>query len=199
MRQSREEKARTHERILDIASRRIREQGLEGPGVAEIMAAAGMTHGGFYKHFESRDDLIAEATERAVARSDNRFAELTDDADDPLAAYVNWYLSAEHLENPGAGCALAALGDGVRRGDERVRSAYTGQVERYLEHFERFLGGGEDARQRAILAVSALIGSVLLARAVDDDALSDEIRGAVREGITARGSRQGRPARSRKR
>jgi TetR/AcrR family transcriptional repressor of nem operon len=199
MRQSREEKARTHERILEIASKRIREQGLEGPGVAEIMAAAGLTHGGFYKHFESRDDLIAEATERAVARSDKRFAELTDDADDPLAAYVNWYLSAEHLENPGAGCALAALGDGARRGDERVRSAYTGQVERYLEHFERFLGGGEEARQRAIHAVSALIGSVLLARAVDDEALSDEILGAVREGITARGSRPGRPARSRTR
>jgi TetR/AcrR family transcriptional regulator, transcriptional repressor for nem operon len=183
VRTSREEKARTHERILEVAAERIREQGLDGPGVAEIMEAAGLTHGGFYKHFGSRDDLIAEATERAVERSDSRMRELTDDAEDPLAAYVDWYLSAEHRDDPGAGCAVAALGDDVRRADERVRAAYGRQVERYVEHLERLLGGGEDARRRAIRAVSELVGAITLARGVGDEALSEEILSAVREGV----------------
>jgi AcrR family transcriptional regulator len=94
------------ERILDVASERIREQGLDEPGVAEIMQAAGLTHGGFYKHFESRDDLIAQATETALAASDRHVHELTDQAQDTLAAFVDWYLSAEHRDDPGAGCAV---------------------------------------------------------------------------------------------
>jgi TetR/AcrR family transcriptional regulator, transcriptional repressor for nem operon len=183
MRQSREEKAKTHERIVETASRQIREQGLDGPGVAEIMQAAGLTHGGFYKHFGSRDDLIAEATENALAASDRYVHELTDDAEDPLAAFVDWYLSAEHRDGPGHGCAVAALGGDVRRGDERVRTAYREKVERYLDDVERFLGGGEHARRRAVLALSSLVGAVVLARAVDDEALSDEISSAVSEGV----------------
>jgi TetR/AcrR family transcriptional regulator, transcriptional repressor for nem operon len=147
------------------------------------MQAAGLTHGGFYKHFESRDDLIAQATETALAASDRHVHELTDQAEDPLAAFVDWYLSAEHRDDPGAGCAVPALGDDIRRGDERVRSAYRRQVERYFENVERFLGGGEDARRRAILAVSALIGAIVLSRAVDDEALSDEILSEVSKGI----------------
>jgi len=181
VRQSREEKAKTHERIVDVASRRIREQGIDRPGVAEIMEAAGLTHGGFYKHFASRDDLIAEATEEALERSDRRLHELTDDADDPLAAFADWYLSAEHRDAPGAGCAVAALADDVGRGNDRLRSAYRRQLERYIENLEGFLGGGEEARERAILVFSALVGGLVLSRAVDDPALSDEILRAVRE------------------
>jgi TetR/AcrR family transcriptional regulator, transcriptional repressor for nem operon len=184
VRQSRQEKAKTHERIVDVASERIRQQGLDGPAVAEIMQAAGLTHGGFYKHFGSRDDLIAEATENALANSDRHVHELTDQADDPLAAFVDWYLSAQHRDNPGAGCAVPTLGGDVRRGDERLRSAYRQQVERYFETVERFLGDRDDARQQAILTVSALAGALLLARAVDDEALSDEILTAVNEGIS---------------
>jgi TetR/AcrR family transcriptional regulator, transcriptional repressor for nem operon len=183
MRQSREEKAKTHERILEVASERIREQGLEGPGVAEIMQAAGLTHGGFYKHFGSRDELIAEATENALADSDRHLHELTDQAQGSLAAFVDWYLSAEHRDDPGTGCSVAALGDDVRRGDERLRTAYRQQLQRYVEHAEHLLGGGEDARRRAILAVSALAGAIVLSRAVDDEALSDEILSAVNKGI----------------
>jgi TetR/AcrR family transcriptional repressor of nem operon len=183
VRQSRAEKAKTHKRIVDVAAKRIREQGLDGPAVAEIMQAAGLTHGGFYKHFESRDDLIAEAAETALARSDRRTHELTDDAQDPLIAFADWYLSAEHRDDPGAGCALPALGDDVRRGDERVRTAYRRQLERYLDNLERFLGGGPEARPRAILALSALVGAVTLSRAVDDEALADEISSAVSQGI----------------
>jgi TetR/AcrR family transcriptional repressor of nem operon len=184
VRTSREEKAKTHERIVEVAAERIREEGLERPAVAEIMQAAGLTHGGFYKHFGSRDELVAEATEKALAKSDRHVHELTDDARDPLAAFADWYLSAEHRDHPASGCAVAALGGEAARADERVRAAYRAQVERYLDSVERFLGGGEDAHRRAILAFSALVGAVVLARAVDDEALSDEILGAVREGIS---------------
>ena len=185
MRQSREQKADTHERIVEIASGRIREGGIEGPGVAEIMRAAGLTHGGFYKHFDSRDDLIAEAAERAYADADRTRRELTDGADDPLAALVDWYVSARHRDDPAHGCAVVALGADVRRGDERVRAAYTREVERYVAHVERLLGGRAEARSRAIVAVSTLAGAIMLARAVDDPALSDEILRDVREAVKA--------------
>jgi TetR/AcrR family transcriptional repressor of nem operon len=183
VRTSKAEKEKTHERIVEIASRQIREQGLDGPAVAEVMEAAGLTHGGFYKHFGSRDDLIAEATEEALAASERQVHVLTDGVRDPLTAFVDWYLSGGHRDAPGAGCAVAVLGDDARRADERVRSAYGAQVERYVEHLERFLGGGEDGRQRAIVALSALVGAITLARAVDDEALVDEITTAVRAAL----------------
>jgi TetR/AcrR family transcriptional repressor of nem operon len=187
MRQSREEKAKTHERIVEIASARIREAGIEGPGVAEVMRAAGLTHGGFYKHFGSRDDLVAEAADRAFADADQTVHELTDGAEDPLDAYVDWYLSAAHRDDPAHGCPIVALGGDVGRGDDRVRAAYRRQVEKYLANVERLLGGGADARRRAIVAVSTLVGSIMLARAVDDEALSDEILRDVRDAVKARG------------
>src|SRR4051812_38871197 len=106
MRRSREETERTHERIVEIASARIREKGMEGPGVAEIMQAAGLTHGGFYKHFASRDDLIGEAVDRAFADADQTIHELTDDAEDPLGAFVDWYVSTQHRDHPATGCPV---------------------------------------------------------------------------------------------
>jgi TetR/AcrR family transcriptional regulator, transcriptional repressor for nem operon len=180
VRTTKEEKAKTHERIVEIAAQRIREEGLDRPGVAEIMQAAGLTHGGFYKHFGSRDDLIGEATEKAVANSDQFVHELTDDAPEPLAAFVDWYLSAEHRDEPGKGCAVAGLADGARHGDKRVRAAYGRQVERYVENIERFLGGGNDARDQALLIVSAMVGALVLSRAVDEP-LSSELLDTVRE------------------
>ena len=186
MRQSREAKAKTHDRIVEIASARIREAGIEAPGVAEIMQAAGLTHGGFYKHFGSRDDLIAEAADRAFADGDRIVQEVTDGAQEPFAALVDWYASTQHRDNPATGCPVAALGPGVRSGDDRVRGAYRRQVERYLADLERLLGGGEDARRRATVALSTLVGSVVLARAIDDEALSDEILRDVRAALKAR-------------
>ena len=185
MRQSREEKAKTHDRIVGITSARIRETGIEGPGVAEIMQAAGLTHGGFYKHFGSRDDLIAEAADRAFADGDRIVHEVTEGAQEPFAALVDWYVSTQHRDNPATGCPVAALSADVRRGDDRVRGAYRRQVERYLANLERLLGGGEDARRRATVALSTLLGSIVLARAIGDEALSDEILHDVREALKA--------------
>jgi TetR/AcrR family transcriptional repressor of nem operon len=184
MRQSAEEKARTHERIVEIASARIREEGIEGPGVAEIMQAAGLTHGGFYKHFGSRDDLIAEAAEHAFAYADQTLDHHAHDPHDPLASWVDWYVSEQHRDDPGAGrCPVAALVGDVGRADDGVRGGYDALVERYLGVLEDMLGGGGDARQQATIAVSTLVGSLVLARAIDDDTLSDEILRTVREAL----------------
>jgi TetR/AcrR family transcriptional regulator, transcriptional repressor for nem operon len=184
MRQSAEEKTRTHERIVEIASARIREEGIEGPGVAEIMQAAGLTHGGFYKHFGSRDDLTAEAADHAFAYANRTLAKYAHDKRDPLAAWVDWYLSTEHRDDPGTGCAVAALIGDVNRGNDHVRGGYDALVERYIGTLEGMLGGGgSDGRRQAITALSTLVGSLVLARAIDDDALSNEILRTAREAL----------------
>jgi TetR/AcrR family transcriptional regulator, transcriptional repressor for nem operon len=180
---SREDKEKSHRQIVEIAAARMREAGTDGPGVAEIMREAGLTHGGFYKHFDSRDDLVAEAVELAAAQGEEAYRKATDDAADPLAGFVDWYLSADHRDDPGAGCAVVALGADAARGDERVRAAYRGQVERYIAHLEELLGGGEDARRPAIAAVTSMVGAMLVARAIGDEELSEEILRETRASV----------------
>ena len=181
---SREDKARSHERIVEIAAARLRESGTAGPGVAELMKAAGLTHGGFYKHFGSRDDLVAEAVERALRDNEGSVTALTADAADPRAAldaFVDWYASAAHRDSPATGCAVVAFGADAPRSGQRVRTAYSRQVERYLTHLEALLGD----RERAAAALSTLVGAVLVARGVGPGALSDEILAAARESVLA--------------
>jgi TetR/AcrR family transcriptional repressor of nem operon len=183
---SREEKEKNHRQIVEIAAARMREAGTDGPGVAEIMKAAGLTHGGFYKHFDSRDDLVAEAIEAAFAQGEDGIREVTAEAEDPLAAFVDWYLSADHRDDPASGCAVVALGADAARGDDRVRAAYGAQVERYIAHLEELQGGGEDARRRAIAAVTSMVGALLVARAVGDGKLSEEILRETRASVAQR-------------
>jgi len=187
---SQEEKAKNHQRIVDVAARRIRESGTDGPGVAEIMSEAGLTHGGFYKHFDSRDDLVAEAVDAAIEQGRADLEAQVDGAEDPLAAFVDAYLSTEHRDDPGTGCAVVALGADVARAGDRVRSTYRGQVEHYLADMEALLGGAgdEETRRRAIAAVASMVGAMLISRAIDDEALSDEILRAVRATVEAEGS-----------
>src|SRR3954454_1011369 len=101
---SQEEKAKNHQRMVDIAARRIRESGTDGPGVAEIMSEAGLTHGGFYKHFGSRDRRVAEAVEAAIVQGRDSLEAQVEGAEDPLAAFVDTYLSTAHRDDPGTGC-----------------------------------------------------------------------------------------------
>ena len=181
---SREEKARSHERIVEIAAARLRESGTAGPGVAELMKEAGLTHGGFYKHFGSRDDLVAEAVERALRENEDFVTTLTAGAADSRAAldlFVDWYTSPEHRDSPAAGCAVVAFGADAPRADQRVRAAYARQVERYLTHLEALLGD----RERAAAALSTLVGAVLVARGIGPGELSDEILGAARTTVRA--------------
>jgi len=181
------DKEKNHQRIVDVAARKIRESGIDGPGVAEIMKEAGLTHGGFYKHFGSRDDLVAEAVEAAIEQGQSDLSAAVEGAADPLAAFLEEYVSEKHRDHPGSGCSIVALGADAARADPRVRAAYRAQVEKYIAHMEGLLGDGEDdagdARREAIAAVTSMVGAVLIARAIDDPALSEEILAAVRADV----------------
>src|SRR6266481_5308310 len=182
MRVSREKSAETRERILDVAATLFREKGFDGIGLADIMKAAGLTHGGFYKHFGSKDDLEAQATGVALATTAADWSRLIERAAArPLSALTDEYLSPRHRDDPGKGCALAALGADVARQGERVRSAFTAGLEPFLQLLSNAVPGRSKAvrRRKAIATMAELIGTLILARAVDDPALSDEILAAT--------------------
>ncbi len=175
---SQAQKEKTHKRIVAIASKRFREKGLAGFGIADLMKEAGLTVGGFYKHFNSRDELVAEAVgdafgvwqrQNEAAESEGRpltFAKLVDD-----------YVSDVHRKNPGAGCAFSALAPELARSDKRTRALTSEQVRDDIELIARLLPDKDKrvARSRAILTFSALVGAMSLARAVSDEGLSHEI------------------------
>jgi TetR/AcrR family transcriptional regulator, transcriptional repressor for nem operon len=178
------QKAKTHKRIVAIASRRFREKGLAGSGIAELMKEAGLTVGGFYKHFDSRDALVAEAVSSAFADWQRRV-----DAAAPggppvsYAKLIDDYLSDAHRKNPGTGCAFSALAPEIARCDKRTRALTTEQVRNDLDLIAGLLPGKDNraARSRAILIFSALVGAMSLARAVSDESLSREILKTVAE------------------
>jgi TetR/AcrR family transcriptional repressor of nem operon len=187
MRRSKEDKAASHERIVATAAARIRESGTEQPGVTEIMGAAGLTHGGFYKHFGSREELILEAVEHALTDSESRVSQLMAEAGDPLAAWADAYLTAAHRDDPATGCAVAALGTDMPRVGGPAQEAYRVQVDRYLARLQQLLeGDDETARRHATITLSAMVGAVTIARALGPTTRSDEILRDVREAIRER-------------
>jgi TetR/AcrR family transcriptional repressor of nem operon len=187
MRHSKEDKAASHERIVNTAAARIRESGTDQPGVAEIMRAAGLTHGGFYKHFESREELIEEAVERALTENQKTVAQMVYEADDPLAAFADWYVSTAHRDDPAHGCGVVALGADVRRVGGVAQDAYRAQVDRYLAYLQSLLDGDdEDSRKRANVTLSAMVGAVMIARALGPTPRSDELLRDVREAVRER-------------
>lgn len=178
---SKADKAESHERIVKIAAARFREAGLDGIGVADLMKEAGLTHGGFYRHFDSRDDLVAAAVENALAQGAQRLGRIVErNGDQAYEAMVDAYLNRNHVDRLDSGCALVALAADMVRADRRTRAAYTRQVQNYLTLFEGLLKSGEpEARRRAVTVLSALVGALALARAVDDEALTTEILESV--------------------
>jgi TetR/AcrR family transcriptional repressor of nem operon len=181
---SKAQKARTHKRIVAIASRRFREKGLAGLGIAELMKEAGLTVGGFYKHFDSRDDLVAEAVNSAFGGWKRRVDAANSGG--PPVSYENLiddYLSEAHRDNPGAGCAFSALAPEIARSDKRTRALTAEQVRSDIQLIAALLPREDKrkARSKAILTFSALVGAMALARAVSDVALSREILETVKE------------------
>jgi len=176
---SQADKAASHERIVDAAGTQIRRGGVASLNVANLMNDAGLTHGGFYRHFASRDALIAEAVEVALERGKyqtSKRAPLRPSATRSLHEVIDTYLSQEHRDDPGTGCAIAGLASDVARGGEDVRATYTTHVSGYLDQLRVALqgraGGAEDAPH---LTLAALVGALVLARAVSDPRLSDEL------------------------
>ena len=186
MRYPASETAEKHERILKEAARLFRERGFSGVGVAEIMKAAGLTHGAFYAHFPSKDALAAEAVERAFAQSNARIFASANDTADPRRAFLDNYLRTQHRDRPGKGCAIAALGPEIAR-DPAVRGPFTKEVKRMIARMAEESGrkNRKGSRQDAIHLLSAAVGALILARAVDDPELSDEILASVRDSLAA--------------
>ena len=174
---SRANKREHHEQIVGVAASRFREDGIDGVGVADLMHDAGLTHGGFYRHFESRDELVAEAVERALHDGGQAMAAVAASPHDPLAAVIDAYLSMTHRDDLATSCAVTTLAGDVARSNQRARAAYTPQVGIYIDMLVGLLppGTGDRSRAMAITALSTLVGAVSMARAVDDEALSREI------------------------
>jgi TetR/AcrR family transcriptional repressor of nem operon len=181
---SKAQKTRTHKRIVSIASKRFREKGLAGLGIAELMKEAGLTVGGFYKHFDSRDDLVAEAVSSAFGGWKRRVdAAKAGGPSVSLAKLIDDYLNEAHRDNPDTGCAFSALAAEIARSDKRTRAVTSEQVRNDIQLIATLLPAKDKrtARSRAILTFGALVGAMSLARAVSDEALSREILNTVAE------------------
>ena len=179
MRVTREQAAAHRERILDVAGTLFRERGFNGIGVADIMKQAGLTHGGFYGHFKSKDGLAAEITARVLGRK-GWPERLTGTPNPSFAEVVRKYLSPRHRDDAGHGCLLAALGSDVVRQPRSVRRAFTDGLRLRVKALQELLPSRSAARrQKALATMAGLMGALILARAVDDPQLSDEILDAA--------------------
>ena len=182
-------------RIVETAATLFRERGYDGVGVADLMAAAGFTHGGFYKHFGSKADLMAEAAACGFSES----AAGSEGID--IAAFIKQYLSREHRDTPGTGCTMAALSVDAGRQPEQVKQAFADGIERLLmsmvsKHGASGASGAtnatsaaakREARARSIDTIAQLVGAVVLSRACPDDSpLADEILQACESGALSR-------------
>ncbi|WKL56735.1 TetR/AcrR family transcriptional regulator [Asticcacaulis sp. ZE23SCel15] len=187
MRVSREKAQESREQVIDTAARLLRERGFDGIGVADIMKAAGMTHGGFYRHFESKDELAVKASERAITESKAVIVdELSKKPQDPLRAIIERYVSAVHRDDPGTGCILPALAaDAARRDDPALSQVFTANIQEYLDQLGLLLAARPAATgvrtPAAILA--EMVGAVVLSRVISDDALADRLIADVVEDI----------------
>jgi TetR/AcrR family transcriptional repressor of nem operon len=193
MRVSRQKAAENRDRIIDAAGALFRAKGFAGIGVADIMKAADLTHGGFYGHFASKDDLIAEASRRAMARAAENWTKAVAAApEEPLRALLDRYLSRRHRDQPGQGCAFAALGGDAARSGKAVRNAFAEGLGPLIDILARSMPGpSKPARRRkAVAAMAGLVGALTLARAVEGTALSDEILDAAKRELAGAAGRR---------
>lgn len=179
MKVSREQMAENRRRILDVASRLFRDKGFDAVSVAEVMKAAGLTHGGFYGHFSSKDDLIAQTLAHALA------ADTVGGGD--FHAYVGSYLSPRHRDNAAGGCPTAGLAGAIRHQTPAARSAMAEGLRAQIARIDKALPESDpvERRRAAIGSWAAMVGAVILARAIDDPELSDEVLGQTRAWIEA--------------
>ena len=184
------QKAETRERIVRAAATAIRHRGYAGAGVAEVMADAGLTHGGFYAHFESRDALLAEAAGAAGADGIGQLARIAQAAPPGhgLEALVDSYLSDRHVAQAGRGCPLVAAGSELPRQSAEVRRAATERIKEMVDLVERHgPAWGQAAGHEAALAqLSCMVGAMIIARAVDEPALAEAVRNAARASVTGK-------------
>jgi AcrR family transcriptional regulator len=184
-------KQATHERIVSVAARAIRRSGYDGTGVADIMQEAGLTHGAFYSHFASREAMLAEAAGQACAESSAAARDAVAGAPprEALATMLEAYLSKAHSDHVELGCPLAALGSETARQAPEVRRVVTRHIKESIDFVARQSPdwGQPGAHQRALVTVATMVGALMLARAVDEPALSDLLRDAALQHLTPAG------------
>lgn len=180
MRVSREQVEKNRAAVIDVASRMFRGRGFDGVGIADIMKAAGLTHGGFYGQFESKEQLEAEASRAAFGRTRKRWQSvLAAGPEAPLKALASFYLTKAHRDHPESGCAFAALAGDASRSGPHVKAEFeAGLANRVALLQEALAARGvqpDEARAQTLATISTLVGALVLARAVNDKTLSEEI------------------------
>jgi len=194
MRYSKEHKQETHARIVKKASVRLREKGAHGIGVADLMKEAGLTHGGFYAHFDSREALVMEAFAYAMDRSTERWRRLAEQTppDKRLATIVENYLTPLHRDDPGHGCAVPTLGAEIARESPKTRKAFAAKLEQMIDMMaDQVLEvPRKGARKQAVAALATMMGTLVLSRIAGSGELSDEILAAGREAVLGRAAKK---------
>ena len=190
MRYSKEHKQETHARIVKKASVRLREKGAHGIGVADLMKEAGLTHGGFYAHFDSREALVIEAFAYAMDRSTERWRKVAEETpvDKRLATIVENYLTPVHRDDPGHGCAVPTLGAEIARESPKTRKAFAAKLEAMIDMMaDQILDvPRKSARKQAVAALATMMGTLVLSRIAGNGEFSDEILAAGREAVVGR-------------
>jgi TetR/AcrR family transcriptional repressor of nem operon len=198
MRYSKEHKQETHARIVKKASVRLREKGAHGIGVADLMKEAGLTHGGFYAHFDSREALVIEAFAYAMDRSTERWRKVAEETppEKRLATIVETYLTPVHRDDPGHGCAVPTLGAEIARESPKTRKAFAAKLEQMIDMMaDQILDvPRKTARKQAVAALATMIGTLVLSRIAGSGEMSDEILSAGREAVLGRAAAAKAPA-----
>lgn len=182
---SQSDKLRSRERILSEAAEQVRDGGLESVSVGKLMRRANLTHGGFYGHFASRSDLLAHALERALDDGAAAFEAKKGSAPSAHPDYavtVKSYLSRKHRDSRTTGCAIAALAGDVARAEKPAREAMSAHIEQFVARMDKALGGD---REKALFAVSALIGALVVSRVMADEKQSDAVLAAAKRELLA--------------
>jgi TetR/AcrR family transcriptional repressor of nem operon len=186
MKVTKEKAEENRQQVIETSSRLFREKGFDGVGVSTLMQAAGLTHGGFYKQFESKDDLIAKATKAALDQTAQRMSSLIGkDKRASLEKAVGLYLSDQHRHGVAEGCAFAALGPDVARHGPEARRVMQRGIEDQIALLESLIEteGKSSSREDAIATMATMVGALVLARAVEDAAISSEILEAATHSI----------------
>lgn len=188
MKSSREQAAKNRELVIEAAGRLFRERGFDGISVAEIMQSADLTHGGFYSHFNSKSDLAALACQQGLAEAVERWQRMALEGKHPLRDIVEQFLSVEHRDSPETGCYFAALAASVPRQAAAVKRVFTAGLQASFHLLASVFNAGTKTtkRRRAMVAMSQMVGAMVLARAVDDEGLSLEILEAARSNLLDR-------------
>ncbi|NTB97378.1 TetR/AcrR family transcriptional regulator [Agrobacterium tumefaciens] len=181
MRVSRVQAEENRERVINVASRLFREHGFDGIGLKDLMKGAGLTQGGFYKQFASKDDLAALASRRALESATRRWSDAAADTSDPLESIISIYLSKDHSGEKAEGCPLVALGSDAARQTAEVRRPFEDGIRAHFEVLEELIGeGGDRARSgKAMAILSMMVGAVTLSRIIEDELLSTSVLDAA--------------------